>query len=1309
MAKSAKTAMFALLLVIVLAVCATLVLGGSEKQEIQEGNLIANGDFSAVTGGMPDDWETGMWVIESGVSYLESVTFENGEKGVMVENAASNDARFEQTVAVRENAIYRLTAQVAAEDCGESTAGANLSFLGVYGMSESLYDTDGAFKELNVYGRTGKGQRELTVCLRLGGYGAENTGRAYFKNVELTQVDSVPVGAQIIELKTPQPQKEKKEEAKETGSPIPALMLLGAAYLLMSAAVTLTLLRGPKKTMPRGMLPVLLSTAALVRFGIAATVEGYGVDMGCFGAWAGKMAADGPVHFYEEGYFCDYPPAYMLVLGLLGLIAKLLHLSLSSMAGQFLLKTVPILCDLALAGAAYAVAHRRIGERAAAGLSLLLAFNPAFVVTGSAWGQIDSVLALLLVVMLLFAKEGRWQFAIPVFALAVLTKPQAGLLAPLGMASLVKEGLDRAERRRNLRRIGWGLGAGVLVTLAITLPFSPKQSSALWLVDKYVQTLSSYDYATLSTGNLMFLLGGNWVKNTESVLGTVNYGQMGMALMALSFLAGILIYAKGKGRERLFTASAATMQLIFVLGTKMHERYILPALALLLLAYLETEDMRLLLAAILASAATTVNVGVVLALEYLIAPNLWLGYGLSVVQLVAAALTVWTAVSLCAGGAPMRLPERSARKRTPDKASDDSAFAADARLRDELLHAKDYKLRLKKRDYAIMLGLTAVYAAVAFYQLGATDAPQNGYASTAANETVVLDLGERHEDFRIYYYGGISDTQFSFAVSDDGTSFGEENDAFLDRGECFKWMALRKPSYDERGKVTGASGGMLTFSGRYLRVTFKGAGAALWEVAAVTATGEVIPAVSAQANGALEGRAADPMALIDEQETVPEKPSYYNSMYFDEIYHARTGYEHANSLYAYETTHPPLGKVFISWCISLLGMTPFAWRLAGTICGVLMVPAMYLLAMTLFGRTRWATLCALLLTADCMHFTQTRIATIDSYPVLFIMLMFMFMARWMKMSFYHQRLRDTLVPLALSGVCMGLAIASKWIGCYSAVGLAILFFARFYALWRQSVYAGAHRDEAPAFERAASLFAKNGAKTIAACCVFFVAIPVAIYVLSYIPYLRAYGEVKWNLRTLERIWDAQVLMFDYHKNLVAEHYFASPWYEWPLIVKPMWYFAADFEAPGMVSSILAFGNPAVWWTGLAGMLFVLIYSIYRNALPALRVLPGRENSDDRAMPVIAVGFLSAYLPWVLVSRLTFIYHYFASVPFIILATAQALRYLERKNARLAHGLMLALSVAAIALFVAFYPLASGMEVPRAWCDAMNWFDGWMWY
>ena len=514
---------------------------------------------------------------------------------------------------------------------------------------------------------------------------------------------------------------------------------------------------------------------------------------------------------------------------------------------------------------------------------------------------------------------------------------------------------------------------------------------------------------------------------------------------------------------------------------------------------------------------------------------------------------------------------------------------------------------------------------------------------------------------------------------------------------------------DADGVVAGASGGMIALNGRYVRLTFDGAGSALWEVAAADGNGRVIPVVSITSSGAIEGRAADPNTLIDEQDTVPEKPTYENSMYFDEIYHARTGYEHAHSLYTYETTHPPLGKVFMSWCIDLMGMTPFAWRFAGTVTGILMIPAIYLLAMQLIKRTRWAALSALLLTADCMHFTQTRIATIDSFPVLFMMVMFLFMARWMQMSFYHQKLWKTLVPLFFSGVFMGLAIASKWIGCYGAVGLAVLFFSRFITLYKQSVYAKRYRNEDPAFARAADSFVQNGAATLAACVVFFVIVPLAIYCLSYIPYLSAYGEVKLNLKTFERIWNAQVTMFEYHKNLVATHYFSSPWYEWPLIIKPMWYYSAAFPAMGKASTIMAFGNPAVWWTGLVAILFVLGYSAYRNALPMLRVTCGRDDAYDRAMPVIAVGFLSAYLPWVLVSRLTFIYHYFASVPFIILATAQGLRYLERHNKKLSHALMLVLGVAAVALFIAFYPYASGLEVSREWLARMNWFKNWMWY
>ena len=1293
------------------------LFGGHTADEMPaQGNLLRNGDFSLVTGGQPDGWTQGMWVTSPGASYLEAVTLEDGRNAVLIENAGPNDARYEQVVAVRENATYRLSAKVRAEGVGQGMTGANLSFLGIFGTSESVYDTDGAFEEIELYARTGKGQKEATVCVRLGGYSAENMGKAWFTDVALEQVETAPVGVEVLNIATPEPKKEtaKKEDGDKSGV-IPGLFAVSAAYLAFAAYACMKLVGCEERSLEkkRSVLPAAaaISFAMVVRLVLAAKVRGYGVDMGCFAAWGGKMASGGPANFYEAGYFCDYPPAYMLVLGAMAALANLFSLPLGGAGHEFLIKLVPIACDAVIAVVLYAAARRETNEKTALGLSLLAAFNPAFILAGSCWGQIDAVLIALMLAFLLLARAGKWHLAIPVFALAVLTKPQAGLLAPLGVAALVKELLGKENRKASVKPIAAGIALGLLMTLAIALPFSPNQESAFWLVDKYLETLGSYDYATLSTGNLMFLMGGNWTPNTSETILGLTYGQLGMGLMVLSFAAGIAVYLRGKGRSRLIFAGALTLQLLFCLGTKMHERYVLPAIVLLLLAYIDMRDVRLLLSAILVSVASALNIGAVLAFEHLIAPNLWLGYTIGVIQLLAACLTGWTAVSDLLGHAPLQMNLDAELFDSGKLKMDETegVSAAEKRMRREILEGTDYRLHLKKQDFAIMIALTAVYAVVAFYHLGAMSAPQSGYASSAKDETVVVDLGERHEDFAIYYYGGISDTQFSFAVSDDGVNYGEDTGAFFDRGECFKWQAMRMPTVDADGTVTGANGGMLRFDGRYIRVTFRGAGSALWEIAAVREDGSVIAPAGAQSFGALEGREADPMSLIDEQATVPDVPSYLNSMYFDEIYHARTGYEHANSLHTYETTHPPLGKVFMSWCIDLWGMTPFAWRFAGTLAGVLMIPAIYLLAMQLMHSTKWAALCALLLASDCMHFTQTRIATIDSFPVLFMMLMFMFMARYMQMSFYHQRLRDTFVPLALSGLFMGLAISSKWIGCYGAVGLAALFFFRFFTLWRQNVYARAHQGEDHAFVHAANSFAKNGAKTIAMCFVFFVFVPLVIYCMSYIPYLSAYGEVKWNLRTFERIWDAQVLMFDYHANLVAEHYFASPWYEWPLIIKPMWFYNTDYAQPGMASSILTFGNPAVWWTGLVGIILVMLLSAWYNALPMLGMAPGRDDDYDRALPVIAVGFLSAYLPWVLVSRLTFIYHYFASVPFIIIATAQLLRYLERRKKKAAYAIGILLGVAAVALFVLFYPLASGAVVPRAWCDAAAWFDRWLWY
>ena len=78
----------------------------------------------------------------------------------------------------------------------------------------------------------------------------------------------------------------------------------------------------------------------------------------------------------------------------------------------------------------------------------------------------------------------------------------------------------------------------------------------------------------------------------------------------------------------------------------------------------------------------------------------------------------------------------------------------------------------------------------------------------------------------------------------------------------------------------------------------------------------------------------------------------------------------------------------------------------------------------------------------------------------------------------------------------------------------------------------------------------------------------------------------------------------------------------------------------------------------------------------------------------------------LVPRSTFIYHYFASVPFIILCTALMLDRIRIRNRKRFVTCAAVLLVAALVLFIAFYPLESGLPVARWYANLLRWFK---WY
>jgi len=410
--------------------------------------------------------------------------------------------------------------------------------------------------------------------------------------------------------------------------------------------------------------------------------------------------------------------------------------------------------------------------------------------------------------------------------------------------------------------------------------------------------------------------------------------------------------------------------------------------------------------------------------------------------------------------------------------------------------------------------------------------------------------------------------------------------------------------------------------------------------------------------------------------------THLNNLYFDEVYFVRTAVEHIENIYPYEISHPPLGKELISASIMLFGMSPLGWRLLGALFGVIMISIMYIFIKNMFGRTSVAICGALLLGFDFMRYVQTRIATIDSYAVFFILLAFFFMYRHMTTD-VDAPFRKSLLPLALSGVFFGLSFAVKWIGFYAGAGLLIVYVIRLVqlAIYYRSV-------QKPGF----SLYLT---KTLLFSVLFFVIIPAAVYYLSYIPYGIARGMslgegMLWDPEFFKIIWRNQVSMYEYHSKLEAFHPFSSTWWQWIFNVRPILY--VNNALGDARARFGAFGNPVLWWGGFVAMITM-----------AVRVFTHR---DGKAL-FILFGYLSQLVPWVAVTRIVFAYHYFPSTLFLVLALAHIFNTIIEHRKRDGLNSIFAYTAVTGSIFVMFFPSLSGLYMPQWYYSTfVRWFSTW---
>ena len=571
--------------------------------------------------------------------------------------------------------------------------------------------------------------------------------------------------------------------------------------------------------------------------------------------------------------------------------------------------------------------------------------------------------------------------------------------------------------------------------------------------------------------------------------------------------------------------------------------------------------------------------------------------------------------------------------------------------------------RLHRRDAAIMAAITAVYAFFAFFHLGDTDAPQNYYAFAPEGSAVTVELPDGVELGSILYFTGLNMGKYTLELSFDGEEYVEAGELEQGYTDLFKWYTFRPDTF------------ALTVRG--LRLT-SSSGTELGELALLDTDGNPVPADALRFD-------AEAAALFDEQDTVPaDGYTYRNSTYFDEIYHARTAYEHIRSMKPYEISHPPLGKLIMSLGIRLFGMTPFGWRFMGTLFGTLMLPILYILLQTLFGSTEISAAGTAIFATDFMHFTQTRIATIDTYAVFFILLMYLFMYRFVS--------ADTASPdfsprkqkrdLYLSGLFFGLGAASKWTCFYAGAGLAVIWL--LYWIFRG---VRAHRE-------GTRDFVLDLLENILSCIVCFILIPAVIYYLSYTPYGRAKGlsgvRMYFSGDYLRTVLDNQKYMFSYHSHVTATHPYSSRWYEWMLDIRPILYHR-EYPTEASKSLIAAFVSPLICWGGLI-------------ALGATAWL-GIRRKDKKAL-FLLIGYLAQLLPWVAVTRVTFAYHYFNCVPFLVLCLCYVFDALREIGAPGWKKSLRRFALASVVLFLMFFPVLSGETAFRWYFPLLDWLPRW---
>ncbi|MEA2715593.1 MAG: dolichyl-phosphate-mannose-protein mannosyltransferase [Candidatus Parcubacteria bacterium] len=183
-------------------------------------------------------------------------------------------------------------------------------------------------------------------------------------------------------------------------------------------------------------------------------------------------------------------------------------------------------------------------------------------------------------------------------------------------------------------------------------------------------------------------------------------------------------------------------------------------------------------------------------------------------------------------------------------------------------------------------------------------------------------------------------------------------------------------------------------------------------------------------------------------------------------------------------------------------------------------------------------------------------------------------------------------------------------------------------------------------------------------------------------------------------------MYIANETLSQTHQYSSLWYTWPLMLRPIYYWTDVHDAtltagatgtPAVESEIYLLGNPFIYWLSSAAMLFIAADFLLRLRRP--------ESCKGCFIPAfLIVGYLANWLPFIFITRVMFIYHYFTALIFAIIALAYVVDRIEKPTVRRAAGI--SLIVLFCLSFIFWSPFSYGLPLSVHGQDIRFWLQSW---